>query len=59
MASLTSSEQFQNRMCIIKSEVKKSQACENDLNKILRHGRFGNNVEEDQNKVADVANNQK
>ena len=46
-------------MCIIKSEVKKSQACENDLNKILRHGRFGNNVEEDQNKVADVANNQK
>ena len=44
---------------ILKSEVQKSEASENELNKILRYGRFGNNVERDQHKIADVTNNQK
>ena len=57
--SLTSSEQLQNRKWILKSEVQKSKASENKLNKILQYGRIGHNVEGDQHKVADVTNNQK
>ena len=39
--------------------MQKLEASENELNKILQYGRFGNNVEEDQHKIADVTNSQK
>ena len=39
--------------------MQKSEASENELNKILQYGRFGNNVGEDQHKIADVTNNQR
>ena len=39
--------------------MQKSEASENELNKILQYGRFGNNIEEDQHKIVDVTNNQK
>ena len=34
-------------MHFLKNDVQKSEASENELNKILQYGRFGNNVEED------------